>query len=1232
MNLFVMSTSRGWECEISRVDFIKKEFCKTRFMCWKLKKTEQVNATEEQKEVKVSPKAPYMSLAPKTDLDDSKYFEALRFALQDSSIHNIAVAGKYGSGKSSIISSFLTKYGQNIKIDGNPLKSITIALAGEKKEGQNDHLVEYEILEQLFFSADESELPDSQFSRIRVHTEKHIRQYVFWLIGFVLATYIFAYGEHYFAALSWLKAWLWVKVLIGGVILTLFGFAFAKFIPRIVSLSLRKISVGYADMELDTEDKKSVLNQHIDEIIYYFNKTSTNVVVFEDLDRFGSAGIFVKLREINQILNNSHTLNRRIVFVYALRDDLFEGRERTKYFDFIIPVIPYSNSHTGSEILSRELQENSIEDDTLYDLISFYANDTRLVYNIINEYKLYSSLKREEANFVAGKMLAIVAYKNIFPKDFDLLLNNDGDLYKGLQSKDKLLQQKREEIQKRIADLDKRIKRAKEIEPISLRGLRLQYIHQLKEDIANPDFLYFGVGTTTYTVESLLKDENFPIVQQSGLTRYFFHRNGSYSQEQSALQYKFADIEKEVDPNQTYAEKENAIKDQGKLTNLVFLRAKEEKELQLLEHESIQEILSNGTEKLKSLLLPVVDEQNDSKKKSKVDYIATMLNNGYIDENYEEYLSIFQEGRWTRNDYANYMKIINGAEIDEGYEFQNREFVLRRIEDRFFKTSRVYNYSIMDELFECGLYHKREESVINTFNEDTYTYWLRYLTRNGYSKPAFEKICQSWSGLWQELSDYANTEEQNILLWRILHHAEVDQIGSILGDDIHRLERIDSLFLSDIPEKRLLAIALKNNLHFEYLSDKTPASILNYLYEHNLYVINLEMLRLVAQKAYNEEAFMNNNYTWMHESGLVKMCKYVDANIQTYIENVWLYLSVDYEKPQYLIQLLNNEQLMLDDKKRIIANYRQRDINLAQLVEQKELCVEIWKQGKMTPTWTNVFEAFSKVGEGVVRPELATYLNKEWVCATLAKAPFISKSESASADEIKVLKQELIKCKYIATEAWKRLINAIPAYNGIPQGAIDELLGETVRVGKLAISEDNYYYLKEKYEGLHLLFFNVYFKKIKEILTNDDEFAFDAIDVDLIPNYINRVSRQEKLMEYIPSDSISKAKSPEWMITLSGLSQEQLKTLLLHTGITADVRIKAFCQKPIFRDKTDIDKFVQSLGRLYYRLASQQNCALPKNDITTLFLEKLKELEYISKPSTTYKQGKERYRVYKRLG
>ena len=1199
-------------------------------MCWRRANITEKTKKEQGKE-EFSPKIQYKSLAPKVDLCDSEYFEALKFALHDPSVHNIAVAGKYGSGKSSIISSFLAQYGMTIKIDGKPLKSITIALAGDKKEEKEDSLIEYEILEHLFFSADESELPDSQFSRIKEHTGWTIAWYVIWTLLFILLTYLFINGEPYLKAFEWQNAWIYVKGALGGLILVLLGFAFAKFIPRIVSLSLRKISVGYADMKLDSEVQKSVLNQHIDEIIYYFKKTGTNLVVFEDLDRFDNASIFVKLREINQILNNSHTLKRRIVFLYALRDDMFDGHNRTKYFDFIIPVIPYTNSHNGAEILTRELEMCQIKEDALFDLISYHANDTRLVYNIINEYRLYSSLKNKEANFVAKEMLAIVAYKNIFPEDFEGLLNHKGYLNKALHSIEKLKKQQQEEIQKQIEDIDIRIKRAKEIGLINLRALRLQYIQQLKETLRDPHFLRFGDGTTEYSIESLLSDTNFPMVQNSKLSKYYFHRPAGYNEESKPFKYKFEDIEKAVDPNQTYAEKEVAIKDLDAIEKLMLLRANAEKELQSIEPKTIQEMLSKGTEELKAILLPTEDEQKDIDKKLQVGYIATMLSDGYIDEAYEEYLSIFQEGRWTRTDYSNYMKIINGDVVNAEYEYQNKAFVLGRLEDRYFDTKRVYNYSLMDELFESGAYPKREASVVNTFSEETYAYWLAYVTRETYSGKAFAKLCGTWPDIWKELADYANEEEKNVMMKRILHHAEIDNIGTILGDDIHMVEKIDTLFLSAIPEKRLLAIALKNDLHFEYLSEETPPTVLNYLYEHNLYAINPEMLRLLAQQAYQEEAFMRNNYTWMHEGDLAKMCDYVDANIQTYVEQVWLYLSTNYEKPQYLIKLLRNEYLTLDEKKQIVSNYEEHNINISELAEQKELCVEIWRQAKMLPTWENVFVSFKQVGEATIQPELASYINNERVCAVLSKTPFISKSEIASGEQIRLMMVELLKCKYIQTEVLKKLINILPAYSEIPDGAIDELVEVVVQGGKLGLSTDNYYQLKAKYTGIHLLYLNVHFKQLMSMLVRDKEFLFDAEDVNLLPKYISRINRQQKLLLFIQKNSIEKAKNPEWMLSLNNLSEEQYRILLKHTGIEAQVRIKAFCLNPV-SDKSKINEFVQSLGEPYNKMAIQLNCALPKNDITIPFVEKLRELEYIITISTHYKRGKERYRVYMSQG
>ena len=67
--------------------------------------------------------------------------------------------------------------------------------------------------------------------------------------------------------------------------------------------------------------------------------------------------IYEKLREINIIVNNSAQVKRKIKFIYAIKDDMFckdEKKSRTKFFDFIIPVVPIVNAFNSSEILWRK--------------------------------------------------------------------------------------------------------------------------------------------------------------------------------------------------------------------------------------------------------------------------------------------------------------------------------------------------------------------------------------------------------------------------------------------------------------------------------------------------------------------------------------------------------------------------------------------------------------------------------------------------------------------------------------------------------------------------------------------------------------------------------------------------------------------------------------------------------------------------------------------------------------
>ena len=107
---------------------------------------------------------------------------------------------------------------------------------------------------------------------------------------------------------------------------------------------------------------------------------------------------------------------------------MFKDGKRTKFFDFIIPIIPVINSYNSFEFLKMKLKNENIEE-SLLDDISLYIDDMRLLKNIVNEFKIYKG-KLIQININNNKLLSFVVYKNLYPEDFSQLHFNEGEVYK----------------------------------------------------------------------------------------------------------------------------------------------------------------------------------------------------------------------------------------------------------------------------------------------------------------------------------------------------------------------------------------------------------------------------------------------------------------------------------------------------------------------------------------------------------------------------------------------------------------------------------------------------------------------------------------------------------------------------------------------------------------------------------------------------------------------------------
>ncbi|MCO5784235.1 pcar [Citrobacter meridianamericanus] len=416
------------------------------------------DAQEEQIHISYEPLTPSV-------IDDEKaqsYIEALNFACSRPDIRNIAVTGPYGAGKSSVLLTWE-------KSEDNDFRVMTVSLAdfemqhvspgdahvGESKSDSDGHdkkstkaeekTIEYSILQQLLYKEKKSVLPYSRLERISDVSTRQIAMMaasLLFILALTVTGLLFLFPDYICTKLSMppelgrLLLALPVLGRAGGAGIFLFTALFLalKKLHR-TGVFDRRVSIDKVDVlkgAISTRPAApSLLNVYIDEIVYFFEQTQYNVVIFEDLDRHNDGAIFIKLREINQLINNSLPSDKPVRFIYAVRDNLFSTPEsRTKFFDFVMPVIPVMDSENASEhffgkFTSDELSQSGFKD--CLARLALFIPDMRVMHNIANEFRLYRNIVSNGEDL--KRLISLIAYKNLCAEDYHRIDQKKGLLF-----------------------------------------------------------------------------------------------------------------------------------------------------------------------------------------------------------------------------------------------------------------------------------------------------------------------------------------------------------------------------------------------------------------------------------------------------------------------------------------------------------------------------------------------------------------------------------------------------------------------------------------------------------------------------------------------------------------------------------------------------------------------------------------------------------------------------------
>ena len=415
----------------------------------------------------------YYSLAPTSEndgknLESDSYVDAFMWALQQKDIHNIALTGPLGSGKSSILCR-LKKEAEKKEEKEEEKKSkkeeekhifLNISLAafgngnGDTEETDGDtkkicstNVIARGILEQLFYSEDPKNIPLSRYKKLPTWNLKKFTIAAAAVYFLALLIFLFAIPDMFSKFISQcndlrqlgvpaaLIAVIFILIILGA-------FAVIDFLAWGIAKRCRGYKLAFKSgsgtaFVIEGDDEGNIFDKYLDEIIYFFEVTKYDVVIFEDVERFGNTEIFVQLRKLNELLQKDSRIKRDIRFIYAVRDDLFQtgdAEERTKFFDFIIPVIPVISNINSREKLTEffnqkdwENNDVKISDDFIKD-VSSKIYSMRCLKNITNEFIIYYKIffKKRSDYLDPEKLLALIIYKNLRPREFGKLQEREG--------------------------------------------------------------------------------------------------------------------------------------------------------------------------------------------------------------------------------------------------------------------------------------------------------------------------------------------------------------------------------------------------------------------------------------------------------------------------------------------------------------------------------------------------------------------------------------------------------------------------------------------------------------------------------------------------------------------------------------------------------------------------------------------------------------------------------------
>lgn len=1001
----------------------------------------------------------FQKLTPTDTVKMEVYEDAFKYIFENADIKNVAIAGPYSAGKSSLLESYKKKY------DNKKFLHISLAHFEETTDQdiKNDAkdietVLEGKILNQLIQQIKVENIPQTNFRIKRTVNNGRCLAYAIGTVIFLLSILHLKYFKawsNWIASLadSCLKALLQkstnpYSLIISGIVATvILGLGVYQIIKTQKNKNIfRKLSVQGNEIEIFGEEDNSYFDKYLNEVLYLFENSGVDVIVFEDLDRFDDNKIFERLREIN-ILSNIRLQNSKekksvkpLRFFYLLRDDIFINKDRTKFFDFILPVVPVLDSSNAYNQIKEHLERGGIFtefDEKFLRELSLYIDDMRVLKNIYNEFMVYfNKLNTIELN--ANKMLAMITYKNIFPRDFSNLQLNQGFVYELFNQKDKFIAQEKKKCEEKIESKKIQIDYVKKEKLESI--LELDDVKKAKYDRIPPSY-----NDRTQHAEKT-KEYNEWITKE-----YPLRKRAIEDREQNRLSIL-----------------------EGELLLL-------QEENRIIENKTLHEIITreNVDEIFRITSQNEVGVVRDYKEIKSSEYFALLkylIRYGHIDESYNDYMTFFYENSLTKGDKMFLRSITDKMAKPFTYPIDNISLVMDNLDAYDFEQEETLNFN----LFEYLLKDKSKKDILLRFVNQLrkgkkFQFISEFFETNREKENLVVIINNQWPRFLREVISEQRMSVKQIRDYSIAtltYTKEMDlyEVNANYCLTNYISSQQDYLAIENPDVTKLCNVMKVLEVSFKQLDyQASNKDLFNAVYQNSLYEINIGNIRLMLETEYrigDNENISKQYISSIYSQPEQPLYKYMQKNADLFMESI-LSSPVDgfTDRGEDAVLVINNPNIAKEYKVAYIKRLETLIDILADIGEDIYQAELIAKMG-VQYTADNILEYFGKME---LTDNLAEFINSGSDC--------LDYNSVNNADLVKSFWNQCISNRKLSSQKYREILLSIsPTYSefnivGVPNDKMEILITENF----IPMTEKTLAFIRKNYKDIkmHYILHNI---------------------------------------------------------------------------------------------------------------------------------------------------------------